>query len=76
MNIVRLGHYYIPATDDCQWATVIKVVEQAPVTSTINVKVIDGEGNESVQTVKEFTNPQRTDPDPTFHLSTMCPWGR
>lgn len=82
VNLTRMGHYHTPSGSGeqghCQWATVIKVVEQDPLRAVVNLKVIDGDGDEDRR-----LNVQQDDPykgiergEATFHLSTECPFGK
>jgi hypothetical protein len=75
VNLVRLGHYYIPnGTDDtgsCQTAIVVGVLEN----HKINLIVWSHEGAVVVRkNIRVEAAPLES--HPSFHLSGDCPWGR
>jgi predicted TPR repeat methyltransferase len=82
VNIVRLGHYHIPSgageKGACQWATVIKVVADDATRAVVNLRVIDGDGDDfrhlDVKQDDAYAGIERG--EATFHLSDECPWGR
>ena len=82
MNITRMGHYHTPngagEKGACQWATVIKVVEDDPTRAIVNLRVADGDGDEfkrlNVRQDDPYNGIQQA--KATFHLSGECPWSR
>lgn len=76
MNIVRLGHYFNPGNLSCQWATVVKVVEDDPIRAVVNLKVIDSDGDEFSRLNVRQDDPLGPHETATFHLSSECPWHR